>query len=392
MGVNKISAEKIRLIVGLIMAIFIPLFFGKMIPVDIKLFSYNLSLSLKQLLLIVLPFIIFSFVFACLLSFQSGVVRIVFLLVSCVFLSNFITIYFGYGVGNLSNYFFDMQESIHINNNSIMKAVWALDFPLFVQNKHGLILGFLAGIFFTYKPNERVRSFAEKCNKYSHKFLEKVFIPILPIFILGFIFKLEQDQLLGSSLLALGPVFFVVIGAQIFWITFIYFLYNKFNFSKSISCIKNVFPATITGFSTISSAASLPVLILCSENNADPKIVDTVLPASINIHTLGSAIGVTVLAITISEMFNVHITFLEFVIFSIYYALAKFSVAAVPGGVIVIATPLLEQYLGFTPGMTGLITAMYMLFDPFGTAANVTGNGAFVIMFDKLLKKLNLAK
>jgi Na+/H+-dicarboxylate symporter len=167
-------------------------------------------------------------------------------------------------------------------------------------------------------------------------------------------------------------------------------VYNKFNFSKAFACMKNVLPATITGFSTISSAASLPVLILCSENNVDPEIVDTVLPASINIHTLGSAIGVTVLAVTIAEMFNIHITFLDFVIFSFYYALAKFSVAAVPGGVIVVVTPLLEQYLGFTPGMTGLITAMYMLFDPFGTAANVTGNGSFVIMFDKLLKKFNL--
>lgn len=390
MSINKISSEKIRLIIGLVLAVFIPLFFGKMISLDIKMFSYNLSLSLKQVLLMVLPFVIFSFVSSCLLSFQTGVVRIVFLLVSCVFLSNLITIYFGYGVGNLSNYFFDMKESIHISDKSIMQAVWALDFPLFIENKHGLILGFLFGIFFTYKPNEKVKLFAKKCNKYAHKFLEKVFIPILPIFILGFIFKLEQDQLLGTALFALGPVFFVVVGAHFLWITLTYIVYNKFNFSKAFACMKNVLPATITGFSTISSAASLPVLILCSENNADPEIVDTVLPASINIHTLGSAIGVTVLAVTIAEMFNIHITFLDFVIFSFYYALAKFSVAAVPGGVIVVVTPLLEQYLGFTPGMTGLITAMYMLFDPFGTAANVTGNGSFVIMFDKLLKKFNL--
>ena len=208
------------------------------------------------------------------------------------------------------------------------------------------------------------------------------------MFIIGFVFKLEQDQLLAKALISFGPVFFVVIGAQIAWVTMTYFLYNNCNLQKALVCLKNVLPATITGFSTISSAASLPVLILCSENNADPEIVDTALPAAINIHTLGSAIGVTVLTVTILEMFNMQIDFMTFVTFALLYALSKFSVAAVPGGVIVVVLPLLEQYLGFSPDMLGLITAMYMLFDPFGTAANVTANGSFVIMFDKLSKKV----
>jgi Na+/H+-dicarboxylate symporter len=152
--------------------------------------------------------------------------------------------------------------------------------------------------------------------------------------------------------------------------------------------IKNVLPATITGLSTLSSAATMPILILCTEKNLkDPEVAEIVIPATINTHTLGSALGVTILTLTTLLAFGKPLPDLAgFLEFGFFYALAKFAVAAVPGGAIIVVTPLLETYFHFSSEMIGLITAIYMLFDPFGTATNVTGNGFFTIAFSKLFK------
>jgi Na+/H+-dicarboxylate symporter len=71
-------------------------------------------------------------------------------------------------------------------------------------------------------------------------------------------------------------------------------------------------------------------------------------------------------------------------IFALHFVVAKFAVAAVPGGGILVMLPILEKYLGFTPDMLGLITAVYVLFDSFITGCNVAGNGSFAIIFDRI--------
>lgn len=90
-----------------------------------------------------------------------------------------------------------------------------------------------------------------------------------------------------------------------------------------------------------------------------------VIPATINTHTPGSAIKVTILSLSTLLASGQQLpTFVEFIEFGAVYALAKFAVAAVPGGAIIVVTPLLESYLHFSTEMVGIMTAFYMLFDP----------------------------
>ena len=77
-----------------------------------------------------------------------------------------------------------------------------------------------------------------------------------------------------------------------------------------------------------------------------------------------------------------------FFIFALYTALAKYAVAAVPGGVVIVVAPILEAHLGFSSDMVGIVTAVYLICDPFGTTANVTANGAFPIIFNRFYEFL----
>ena len=384
----KIDFKKMRFPFVLFLILIIPLFVGPYIPFQVKGILYSISLSMKAILLLILPFVIFSFLFSSLLNLKSGVIKFIVTLVTMIFVSNFFAIFTGFTVGSLILPILSIPAHHPADIERTLLPLWELDLPLLIPNKTALITGFLLGIFFSFKRNLLAEKVAKKLNIAANFFLKNIFTPLLPLFILGFVFKLEQDQLLGKALRIYGPVFFIVVGTQISYMLLLYLSVAKFSFKQFLIYIKNVLPATITGFCTVSSAAAMPVLILCTEKNLpDPTVAEIVVPATINTHTLGSALGFTILSLTTLLTFGHELPAVsEFFRFAIFYALAKFAVAAVPGGVVLVAAPLLETYLNFSSEMIGLITAIYMMFDPFGSATNVTGNGFFAIAFSKIYK------
>jgi Na+/H+-dicarboxylate symporter len=148
-------------------------------------------------------------------------------------------------------------------------------------------------------------------------------------------------------------------------------------------------PAVISGFTTMSSAASMPLTIIGVENNAKNKeVARVVVPSTVNIHLIGDCFAIPIFAYAILKSFGMsEPTLMNYLIFTFYFVLAKFSVAAIPGGGIIVMLPILERYLGFNAEMMSLITALYILFDPVITCANVLGNGAFALLIDRFSLK-----
>ncbi|MCL9682568.1 cation:dicarboxylate symporter family transporter [Legionella maioricensis] len=381
--------RKIRIPIILCATLLLPLFFGSQIPLEIKSISYALSLSIKGVLEFVLPFIIFSFIFHCLSNLQKGALFFVFLLITCVFVSNFTALMVGYSSGFIG------LNLLHFTATPISSApqltpAWQFHLTKLISNDIALLWGFSVGIFFSIWPNAKAKKIAIRLNWLANNFLKKVFIPLLPLFILGFVFKLEHEHLLKTSLSLYGPILILIVATQWLYISSWYFVAAQFSFKKFWFYLRNVLPASLTGFSTISSAAAMPVLLLSTEKNlGNAEQARMLVPAIINIHTLGSAIAIPILSLATILTFGLPMPSPSvFAIFALYTALAKYAVAAVPGGVIIVVAPILEAHLGFSSDMVGLITAVYLICDPFGTTANVTANGVFPILFTKLHKRL----
>jgi len=382
---SKEFIKKIKLPLFLLAILVLPLFLGSHIPVQIKSICYALSLSMKVILEFMLPFIIFSFVFSCLSNLQKGALFFVFLLIVCVFISNFTALMVGYASGYVGLNLFHFTATTVDSAPQLLPA-WSLHLRKLVTNDIALLCGFSVGIFFSIWPSARAKRIATTLNKLANGFLKRVFIPVLPIFILGFVFKLEHEKVLQTSLTVYGPILLLIIVTQWLYLTSWYLVASQFSLKKFVFYLKNVLPASLTGFTTISSAAAMPVLLVSTEKNlGDAQQAEILVPAIINIHTIGSAIGIPILSLATMLTFGMPIPPLSvFVVFALYTALAKYAVAAVPGGVIIVVAPLLETYLGFSSDMVGLITAVYLICDPFGTTANVTANGVFPILFTRL--------
>ncbi len=361
------------------------IFLGKFIPTQTKSFSYAISLSIKSLLIFFLPLIIFIFLSSSLIALQNKAGKFILLLLAMVTLSNFIAIMVGYTAGfNLLPLF---KFKLTFTNNILpLIPTWKLNLPQLINTETALLVSIILGLFFAFKPDNFVNSWSQKLNFALIHFFKKYFTPILPLFILGFLFKLEHEKILTELITSYGKIAGVFVGTQLFYIIAIYLIAANFNLITFWQQLKNMMPASITAFSTISSAATLPVTIICTEKNLkNPTFAEIIIPATCNIHSIGSAIGLPIIALATMHAFNLNLPeFKDFIVFACYYTLAKFSVAGVPGGVVVVVAPLLELYLGFTPEMIGIVTAVYLLFDTFGTMTNVTGNGAFAIVFSKI--------
>jgi len=384
-----LKLAKINISVQLLIVLCAALLFGPFMPESLQSFFYAISLTLKGFLLFVLPAIIFSCLFSCLLTFRGGkALGFMLVLFVVVCLSNYLATLIAYSVASLG--LVELNPLITpASSLKELQPLWEVAFPKWVSNEVALYLGFGLGSLFSFFPSARAYQFSVQAKRIVTLFLEKTFIPVLPFFALGFILKMQYDGVLSKVIGSYLPILFIILVTYMVYLALIFAVVASFNFKRWLEYIKNVLPAALMGLSTMSSLATMPVTLKAAEKNTgDLDISRSTIPATVNIHLIGVSIAIPFMALAILSSFGYE--FPKFTFFSRFafdFVLAQFSIAAVPGGGIYVMLPLLEEHFAFSAEMSGLITALYILFDPFVTVANVLGNSGLVIMISKIFGK-----
>lgn len=353
----------------------------------IKSGLYALSLTIKSFILFTLPLIVFGLLFKTLITLSKrGTVLIVMvlILVCCAnYWNTFLSHYIGIWI-------YHTQVSINLTSAKVaLGALWIFNFPAWVGNDTAMLcgigFGLLGAIFFP----EKAFLWASKIELFISKFLQ-LFLYIIPVFIIGFMVKSMEDGIIYNLIKNYTLIFFMVALVQYGYILFQYFLLSGARIHFFLKKLSSMWPAMLSGFSTMSSAASLPLTLMGVESNTEHKALSkSIVPATVNIHLVGDCIAIPIFAYAVLKTFgHSEPSLLSYAIFAFYFMLAKFSVAAVPGGGILVMLPILHQYLGFNSEMLSLITALYILFDPVITSANILGNGAFALFIDKIIPYL----
>lgn len=366
----------------LLIVIGLALLVGPFLDVSVKASLYAISLTIKEVLVFVLPFIIFSLLFSCLLSLHHNALRLIVLLLISVCLSTALSAYIGYGLSHLK--FFQVKATLASNTGPTLTPYWSLNLPSWIKNQYALGLGLIMGLVFSYFNQPKVESLAENLKKISTLFLNKIFIPIVPLFVLGFVIKLDYENIFYTIIKSFGPVIIWMIIAEFCYLSFLYAVATRFNPVCWINAVSNVLPSAVAGFTTMSSAASMPLTLRGAEDNTgNPSLARVIIPATVNIHLIGDGIIVPIMALAILMTFGIPIPdFMAYSSFVLYFVLAKFAIAGVPGGGVIVMIPILESCMGFNTEMSSLMTALYILLDPVLTSCNITGNGAFAMLFN----------
>jgi Na+/H+-dicarboxylate symporter len=358
---------------------------------------YTISTVFVDVLMIVLPFIVFIYIFSAIVGMESHSPLMVSLIFIAVTVSNALALLFAYGAGYLILPSLTLAKTTPCvpQMSSTIKSLFCIQGPIEIGTDKAMLAGIALGIIVTLMPaTSRLRTWIHKVAFKGRDmvtlFLQKLFIPLLPAYVFGFSIKLAFEGGFDFLITVHAQVFLLSMAIVIVYLILLYFIAAKGHMGRTFQLIRTMVPAGLTGFSTMSSAATLPITLECTRHNLrDKHFPELIIPATANIHMLGDDLTIVLTAFGLlilnGQPLPELMTFLPFVG---AFCIAKLSCVGIPGASVLVVLPVLQHYLGFTPEMISLLTTIYILQDPFGTCANVMGNGAFAVILHTLSKNI----
>lgn len=390
-----------QLPVQLILSISLALILGHFLDVFYVSLFYSISSSFISLLIFILPFIIFSFIFQALVNSPRGALSLILLIFAGVTISNCLALIIGYLYGQTFLPDFSLTQSPDFIEKFIsqVEVLFSFDLTPLIGTEKALLLGLSGGMIMAFLSDAQpfklfIQKWANLLNQLITQFLQKIFMPLLPLYLFGFCLKLSYDHALIHLFEQFGKVFLLSMGLVSSYLFFLYVMGSGGNLKKAIENIGAMFPAGLMGFSTMSSAITMPVTIDCVEKiTQDRNFTRLIIPSTANIHMLGDDLNLVVISMALLSIFGMPWPeFSVLIPFAFAFSLAKLSCVGVPGASVLVILPVLQNYLGFSSEMISILTTIYILQDSFGTAANVMGNGAFALIIQRLfvrVKKFN---
>lgn len=359
-------------------------FFYSHINVEIVRFFFTISTILRELLVFIIPFMLFSFLALSLSSIPKEGFFFVIGIMIFVFISNFINILVSGAVG------YGLLHGIHTTDIStteiVISSLFSFSLPSLVSNPHALLCGVIVGIYNSLCPNKILNIIIKSMHDIILTFMKKIFIPLLPIFVGGFFLKLLFEGKVSCIISKNAQTCIFMCGFLFIYLLGMLYLASGFKTSRAITIMKNTLPATITAFSTMSSAAALPFSLKAAEANTRDKVLsDAVMPLTMNFHMVGDTILIPIMSMLVMLSFKHPLPgVFEFLMFGLFFICNKFAGGGVPSGTIMVTVPVLQQYMGFDDNMIAFIIAFYGIIDPIATAGNVTANNFFVLFLQKI--------
>lgn len=385
--------KRLSLPVQLCIIIGLVLCFGHHVSETVARFLYTFSLIFKEVLGFLIPFMIFAFVLTGILSFKKNAPYILAILIGCIFISNAVVVMVSYGVSWLMLSCVTSSMSTQgLVVAKVLEPLVTISLPPLIASEKMLIISIVLGLLLSCVRMPALEHALYQLKNGIEKGFSYFFIPLLPLYVLGFLIKIQYEGVFLGSFQHYGKAFFLIISLHSIYLLWLYYVAAGFSLLRAFKAMRNALPSYLTAFSTMSSTATIPVTINAAEKNIHNRSLAQIsMPIMANVHLLGDSINTPILAmVTMMLFFGSMPTIGQYAVFSFYFCTTMFAVSGIPGGGIIMMIPILISQLSFTPDMISIITAIYLLFDPFGTAANVMGDGALVIIVHKVLKKLRL--
>lgn len=247
-----------------------------------------------------------------------------------------------------------------------------------------LVLAFVLGLGIAYLKEDTVKKFMDEFQLIVEGTIKSVIIPLLPFHISGIFANMTYAGKVEMIIAVFAKVFVVIIILHILILLFQYTVAGSLNGKNPISLIRNMLPAYFTAVGTQSSAATIPVtLAQTKKNGANDGIAEFTVPLFATIHLSGSTITLTSCSLAIMMLEGMNFSFSSYFGFILMLGVTMVAAPGVPGGAVMAALGLIQSMLGFNAELSSLMIALYLAQDSFGTACNVTGDGALALIVNK---------
>lgn len=390
-----------RLLVGVVLGIVVGLLIpdvSKMTPEQAALPSAVLQIIvtvkfiLNQLISFCVPLIIIGFIAPSIVKLGSNASRMLGIALILAYVSSLGAALFSMGAG------FAIIPGLNIVSTveglkEVPEAIFQLEIPAIMSVMSALVFSILIGLAATWVKAKTISSVLQEFQDIVLKIVTKVIIPILPIFIACTFCTLSYEGTITKQLPIFLIVIIIVMIGHYIWLALLYGLAGAYSKTNPIEVVKHYGPAYLTAVGTMSSAATLAVALRCAKKAKTLRgdMVDFGIPLFANIHLCGSVLTEVFFVMVVSKiLYGALPAPGTMVLFCVLLGVFAVGAPGVPGGTVMASLGLIISVLGFDDTGTALMLTIFALQDSFGTACNVTGDGALTLMLTGYVKKHNI--
>lgn len=268
-----------------------------------------------------------------------------------------------------------------------IKPYFTIDMPPIMSVTSALILAFVLGFGLAVTKTEKIMHVIDDLRIIINKIISSVIIPLLPFYIFTIFMSIAYAGEIGKVLSVFIKIIILIFILTVILLLIFFTVAGLIAGKNPLILLKRMMPAYVTALGTSSSAATIPVTLECTlSNGVRNSIASFVIPLCATINLSGSMLKIVACSFAIIYTTGMDISFSQYVVFIFTLAVAMVAAPGVPGGAIMTALAPLSSVLGFSQETNALMIALYIVMDSFGTATNVTGDGAIAVILDKIYK------
>lgn len=383
---------KISLLLKIVIAILLGIGCSYFFPEALVRVFVTVNSLFGNFLNFIIPLLILGLVAPGIAELGRGAGRMLGVTALLAYCSTVLSGYFSYGVCSLvyprilERGSFSSDETLAAAQS--LEPYFVIDMPPLFGVMSALILSFVLGLALASVKGSAFRTVLGEFREVIMLVIRRVIIQLLPLYIFGIFLKMGAE---GTVMTILGLFIKVIL---VIFILHVVLLLLQFCIAGAVAgknplrSLRNMLPAYMTALGTQSSAATIPVtLAQAKKNGVRAEVADFVIPLCGTIHLSGSTLKIVACTLAIAYMTGMPADIGTYTEFIFMLGIAMVAAPGVPGSAIMASVGIIGSILGFDEDMQGLMIALYIAMDSFGTACNVTGDGAIALIVDRIFRK-----
>ena len=395
---NFFTSLPFKLLVGVIIGIIAGIILNKTDGASLTVAILNIIVTVKyvlgQLINFCVPLIIIGFIAPSITKLGNSASRMLGVALVIAYVSSIGAAFFSTSAGYILIPHLSIVTDVE-GLKTLPEVVFELSIPQIMSVMSALVFSIMVGLAATWNQTKLITGVLDEFQKIVLSIVSKIIIPILPFFIALTFCGLAYEGSITQQLPVFLQVIVIVLIGHFIWMALLYFLAGAYSHENPMEVVRHYGPAYLTAVGTMSSAATLAVALQCA-GKAKPLRKDMVqfgVPLFANIHLCGSVLTEVFFVMTISQILYGKIPSVgTMILFCVLLGIFAIGAPGVPGGTVMASLGLITGILLFDGTGTALMLTIFALQDSFGTACNVTGDGALTLILTGYANKHHIAE
>jgi Na+/H+-dicarboxylate symporter len=383
------NMKKIGLLPRIIIAIILGILIGNVLPEGWVRIFVTFNYVFSQFLGFLIPLIIIGLVTPAIADIGKAAGRLLLLTVGLAYADTIVAGLLAFATGTmLFPTLIDSGASMAVEKADALQPYFQLNIPAILDVMAALVSSFVIGIGIAYTDSPTLKQGFKEFRTIIEKTIQQAIIPLLPLYIFGIFLSMTFTGEAYHIIVVFAKIICIIFILHIVILAYEFLIAGGLSRKNPLRLLLNMMPAYFTALGTSSSAATIPVTLRQTQKNGvSDEIASFCVPLCATIHLSGSMMKITCCALTVCLIGGLPHDLPLFLHFILLLGICMVAAPGVPGGAAMAALGPLAGVLGFSPDAQALIIALYIAMDSFGTACNVTGDGALAMIIERLQSK-----